>query len=280
MFFELLRKKILLILAALIEEAVSENFSVFHRLLEDLKKNPADWHLKNFLFHFMRTKDFALDSKECLIAIASVAHSDDFYYLSEKLWFDFAKDKGVEECCKLLAEVEENIGYIPIESQSAFYRKFCIRYLFDLKEDFLDEKMEIIEDQSEESFFGEDYEISLLNALIEYRKSLDVFLNGDLINQKLHRIIKAWCSADEAMRQQAFINETIDLDLGQILDAKDYNDQKLAPCAEVFEYISSEMDDGSFDDLMSEKQKEKKIRVFMICPASLCFINIGSAISF
>ena len=253
------------VLEALIKEVENKSFSVLDSIIEAYSSERGNSHLKSFLFHFLRTKTLKKDIDECLEKMAFNVDASDFFYLTELLWFRLADEKGIEHCCTKITELENKIGYIPPESLSVFYLHFCTRYIFDLEEKFLVEKMDLIEDCSSEFYWREDNEANFLTLLYDYRESLESFLTSCPTRQKLHKIIETWCKTEESLKHRAFINEAVNLDLKSILDRVGYGDSSTQACSEVIESICSEIKEGSWEeDIYEENEKNNKVRIFML----------------
>jgi hypothetical protein len=254
-----------LILSALISETLDSNFSLLDTLLSSYKAEPDNGYYKNFIFHYLRSKHQVDNVLTSLEKIASIVKGDEFYYFTEPLWYKLADETTLENCCTKLNELEEIIGYIPPSSLSVFYLHFCTRYVFELDLHFVTDKFEFIEECSDNFSWSEECEVQFLNQLLDYRRSLDTFLNTCPIRKQLHHIIKVWCSSNEADKQQTFINEIISMDTGNLYKQLEFNDSDLEPCADVISAICSEVKEDQYeDDLYDDEEKNKKIRSFML----------------
>lgn len=254
-----------IILTALIKESLDSRFSIFDYILDFYSQRKDSAGLKNFIYHFLRSPDFSQEIEVIIEKVARNVRGEDFFYLTENLWFRLAESKGIDFCCAKISEMESIIGYIPPNSLTVFYLHFCTRFVFSLEESFLLEKMQIIEDESADFYWHEDNAAQFLTDLFEYRQSLDSFLNGCSSRETLHKLIKLWCESDESMKQRAFINEVVSLDTNKILKIKDFSDSSMKPCAELIETICSEIREDSWEEsTYDEEEKNKRIRLFML----------------
>jgi hypothetical protein len=180
-----------------------------------------------------------------LVVVSNIVTGDRFYYLTERLWDRLLAGQPFETFDATLQQCEANLGDHRIEGKIAFYIHILRRGLWKAPDEWLDQVIELINENYEHISDQLEYDLELSLQLNEYRRQHRQFLNGAAIRSMMHDAIVAFCEQGDLEAERRFIEcqSRICSDLGSLFDAFPIYDSSCHDSVVAWHWVSNDIQD-------------------------------------
>ncbi len=188
-------------LLALIKEQKQGQAAYFEAIIEGIIK----YHDNSFLnqqFYQCCKLEYDVEFLRNILTKMSAALPS-FYYKTEKLWHQFFEKSDFPKFIKLFDHCTDQLRFDEQSNASIFYSRFICRYFFQCPLDWVTAITQSFENEPLERQEFLDYEINLIDALIDYRTTCST-ITTTAIGKEIYNLIVIYCEQTGPKVEAAF----------------------------------------------------------------------------